>query len=98
MIVAPGSCAAVNRLELLEAAARADGHAGERRFGEVNRHLRFVAEAVVETGEERAAAGEDDAAVHDVRRELGRRLVERRLDRLDDLRDRIVERAANLFG
>src|SRR5436190_24199812 len=98
MIVAPGSCAAVNRLELLEAATRADGDAGERRFGQVNRHLRLVTEAVVEPGEERAASGEDDSAVYDVRGELGRRLVERRLDRLDDLRHRVVERAAHLFG
>ena len=38
--------------------------------------------------QQRAAAGEHDAAVHDVGGELGRRLVERRLDRVDDLRRR----------
>ena len=43
-----------------------------------DRHLRLVAEPLVEAVQERAAAGEDDAAVHDVRGELGRRLVERR--------------------
>ena len=76
----------------------ADRDAGERALGEVDRHLRLVAQPLVEAGEERAAAGEHDAAVHDVRGELGRRLVERRLDRVDDLRDRLVERAADLLG
>src|SRR4029077_7710926 len=48
--------------------------------------------------EEGAAAGEDDAAVHDVGGELGRSLVQGRLDRVDDLRDRILERVANLLA
>src|SRR3712207_9130947 len=39
-----------------------------------------------------------DAAVHDVRGELGRRLVERRLDRVDDLADRLIEGPADLLG
>ena len=90
--------AAVDRLELLEAAAGADRDAGERGLGEVHGHLGLVAEALVEPGQERAAAGEHDAAVHDVGGELGRRLVERRLDRLDDLGDRLVERAPDLLG
>src|SRR5712691_11279103 len=46
---------------------------------------------------DRAAAGEHDPAIHDVRGELGRRLVERRLDRVDDLDDRLVERAPHLL-
>ena len=89
---------AVDRLELLEAAARADRDARERALGEVHGHLRLVAEPLVEPLQQRAAAGEHDAAIHDVRGELGRRLVERRLDRVDDLRDRLVERAADLLG
>ena len=48
--------------------------------------------------EERASAGEDDAAVHDVGRELGRRLVERRADRVQDLADRLLERVADLVA
>src|SRR5207248_7199190 len=83
--------------ERREAPAGADGPARERAFREVDRHLGLVTQPLVEPGDERAAAGEDDAAIHDVRRELGRRLVERGLDRLDDLRDRLVERAADLF-
>src|SRR5262245_58202270 len=67
--------AAVDRLELLEAASGADRDAGERRLGEVNRHLRLVAQALVQPAQQGAAAREDDAAVHDVRRQLGRGLV-----------------------
>jgi hypothetical protein len=55
-----------------------------------------VAEPFVEAGEERPSAGEDDAAVHDVRGELGRRLVEGRADRVQDLADRLLERVADL--
>ena len=47
-------------------------------------------------GEQRAAAGEHDALVHDVGDELGRRLLDRVLDRLDDLRDRRLDRLADL--
>ena len=92
-----GAVRAVDRLELLEAAPGADRHTRERALGEVDGHLRLVAQALVEPRQERAAAGEDDAAVHDVGGELRRRLVERRLDRLDDLRHRLVERAADLL-
>src|SRR5438309_11158484 len=90
--------AAVDCLELLEAPAGADRDAREWRLREMDRHLRLVAQPLVEVREERAAAGEDDPAVHDVRRQLRRRLVERRLDRLEDLRHRLVERAAYLLG
>src|SRR3954451_2190726 len=62
--------AAVDRLELLEAAALAHRHARERRLREVGRHLGLVAEPVVEALEQGAAAREHDAAVHDVRGEL----------------------------
>src|SRR5512132_1684062 len=92
MVVLTSPSAPVNRLELLEAPPGADGHAGERRFGEVDGHLGLVAEPLIEPCEKSATAGEHDAAIHDVRSELGRRLVQRRLDRLDDLSDRIVER------
>src|SRR3954447_24418678 len=40
--------AAVNGLELLEAAPRPDRHARERRLGQVGGHLRLVAQALVE--------------------------------------------------
>src|SRR5207344_1412038 len=68
-----GRLAAVDRLELLEAAAGTDSDAGQRALRDVHGHLRLVTEPLVEAVQERAAAGEDDAAVHDVGRELGRR-------------------------
>ena len=40
--------AAVDRLELFEAAAGTDGHARERALRKVNRHLRLVAQPFVE--------------------------------------------------
>jgi hypothetical protein len=46
--------------------------------------------------QERDPAREHDAAIHDVRGELGRRLVERRLHRVDDERDGLVESASDL--
>src|SRR3954454_1532831 len=88
----------VDDLELLEAPPRPDRDAGERRLGELYGHLGLLAQPVLEPVEERPAAGEDDAAVHDVRRELGRRLVQRRLDRVENLADGLVERAPDLLG
>src|ERR671933_686061 len=52
--VAPGARRAVDRLELLEAAAGADGDAGERALRQVDRHLRLVPEALVEPVQESA--------------------------------------------
>ena len=40
--------AVAHRLELLEAAARADRDAGQRRLGEVRRHVRFLTKPLVE--------------------------------------------------
>src|SRR4051794_9741707 len=72
-----GAVRTVDRLELLEAPPRADRDAGQRALGEVHLHLRLMAQPLVEAGQQRPAAGEDDAAIHDVRSELRRRLVER---------------------
>src|SRR5437763_4767734 len=88
----------VDRLELLERPARADGDARERRLGEVRRHLRLVAEPLVEALEQGAATGHHDPAIHDVRGELGRRTVERLLDRVDDRLQGLLERVANLLA
>ena len=52
----------------------------------------------VEAVEQRAAAGEDDALLHDVGGQLGRRLVERDLDGVDDGRDRLLDGLADLLG
>src|SRR4051812_1408803 len=58
------------RLELLHAATRAQGDAGQGGVGDVDGHARLVAEPLVEAGEQGSPAGEHDAAVHDVAGEL----------------------------
>jgi hypothetical protein len=47
---------------------------------------------------QRAAAGQDDALVHDVGDQLGRGLLDRVLDRVDDLLDGRLDRLADLVG
>ena len=71
---------------LLEHDAGPARHAGQRVVGDVDRHLGRLGDATVEAGQEGAATGEDDALVHDVGDELGRRLLDRVLDGVDDLR------------
>src|SRR6266542_1117721 len=89
---------AVGCLELLERSPGTDRHARERGFRQVARHLRLVPKALVEALQQRSSPGQHDAAVHDVRRELRRRAVERLLDCADDLADRFLEGAAHLLG
>ena len=74
------------------------GDAVERVLRDDDRHAGFVPEPLVEAVQERTAAGEHDAAVHDVARQLGRALVEGVLDRVDDLVDRLLDRLADLLG
>src|SRR4051794_6116095 len=93
-----GAVGLVDGLELLEAASTPDRDAGEWRFGPVGRHLGLFAKALVEALKEAAAAREHDAAVHDVGGELRRGPVQRLLDRVDDLHERLLERGAHLFG
>ena len=59
-------------------------------------HLGGFRDAPVETLEERAATGEDDALVHDVGDELRRGLLDGVLDRVDDLLDGRLDGLADL--
>ena len=59
---------------------------GERALRDVHGHAGLVPEPLVEALEQRAAAGEHDAVLHEVARQLGRRLLEGALDRRDDRR------------
>src|SRR5579872_4870807 len=83
-------------VELFEGLAGADDDRAERVFGEEDRQARLFAQERVEVLQERAAAGEDDAAIGDVAGQLGRRALQRDLDRLDDGVDRLGERVADL--
>src|SRR5919197_146009 len=88
----------VDRLELLQRPARTHRHAGQRRLGQVRWHLGLGAQPLVQSLQKRAATRKHDATIHDVRREFGRRTVERLLDRIDDLRDRLLESVPDLLA
>ena len=72
---------------------RADGIVGHH-HGEA----RLLAQEDVQVGQEGAASGEDDALVDDVGRELGRRLLQRQEDGLDDRVRRLGQRFPDLVG
>ena len=84
--------------ELLEDDARAARDAGERVVGDVDRHLGGLRDAAIQPGQQRAATGQHDPLVHDVGDQLRRRLLDRVLDRLHDLRDGRLDRLADLVG
>src|SRR3990172_7822111 len=103
VVAAAGTCAGaslgpVHHVELLQAPPGADRDAGQGRLGQMDGHVRLVTKPLVETVEQRSPAGEHDPAVHDVGRELGWGLVERLLDRVEDLGDRLFERVPHLLG
>src|SRR5207249_11095928 len=70
---------------------------GERVVGQYDRQARLLAQQGVEVAEKRAATGQHDALVDDVRGQLGRRALEADADRLDDLVDGLEERVADLL-
>src|SRR5438270_1380122 len=82
--------------ELLQDLAAAADDAGERVVGDVYDHLGRLGHPRVEAAQQRAAAGQVDALVHDVGDELRWRLLDGVLDRVDDLLDRGVDRLADL--
>src|SRR5438105_8597704 len=76
-------------LHLLERLARAAHHARERIVGDDHRQPGFLHQQPVEVAQQRAAAREHHAFFGDVGAELGRGLLERGLDRGDDLIERL---------
>src|SRR6266511_5825321 len=64
-------------LELLQAFARADRHAGQRILGYVDRHAGLVLQTLVHTFEESAAPGENDPLVQEVGGQLERATIKR---------------------
>ena len=69
----------------------ADRHALERVVGDVARHAGLLGQQFVQVPKERAAAGEDDAAVDDVGGELRGRLLEHGADGLDDGAEAVLD-------
>src|ERR1041385_4516656 len=70
-------------------------HARHRIFVQVNRQAGLLLQQQIETANQRAAARHHDTAIHDVRRELGRRDLQRAPDRVDNLLNRLLHRLAN---
>ena len=77
--------------------AGAQDHRGQRILGDEHRQAGLLAQPLVEVAQQRAAAGQDDAAVVDVGGQLGRNPLERVAHRLDDLAQRLGQRFAD-FG
>src|SRR3954454_18865830 len=88
---------ALHRIEILERAAGAAGYARKRVVGNVDGHLRRLRHAPIKSLQQRATTGQHDALVHDVRDQLGRGLLDRVLDRVDDLLRRLLQGITNLL-
>ena len=89
--------AAIKRIGL-EHAGTAVNDVIERRGADVDRNTGLIAQAHIETAQQRAATGQQNAVVHKVRGKIGRRSVECVLDGLGHLVERLVERATNLLA
>src|SRR3954447_25317526 len=89
---------AMDDFELLQRPAGAHRDTGQRRLGQMRRHLGLLAKAIVQPLQQGTTPGEHDAAIHDVGCELGRGSVQRFLHGLEDLRDRLLERLADLLA
>src|SRR5687767_6422823 len=96
-VVARVLAGAVDHVELLQRAPGADRDTGQRRLGQMAWHLGLVAQPLVEALQQRAATGQHDPTVHDVRGELRRGAVQGLLHGTDDLRQRLLERPADLL-
>ena len=85
-------------VELFERHARTERHGVQRIVGDDDGHAGLVFETGIEAMEISATAGQDDALLHDVGRQLGRRLVEGDLHGVDDGRDGLFDGLADLLG
>src|SRR5215470_20453709 len=66
----------LQKIELIEHLAGAEGHARQRIVAHGDRQVRLLAEQEIQAAEQRTTTREHDALVHDVRRQLGRRALE----------------------
>src|SRR5467141_572690 len=86
----------VQSIDVLEDDAGAADHACERVFGHSHRHEGFVREQLVQSGEQRASAADDHAALDDVLDQLMWRRVECRADRAHDVDEHAAQRLAHV--
>ena len=80
------------QVEVRQHLAGAEHHRRQRVLGHRQRQARLLAQALVEVLQHGPAAGQHDAAVDDVGRQLGRRALEHRANRIDDRVDRLLQR------
>ena len=77
--------------ELVEQRASAVSDTGERIVTNRDREVSLLVEQPIQAPQERSAPGEDDALVHNVRGQLGRRLLQTGLDRIHDRHHRVSQ-------
>src|ERR1043166_7171405 len=85
-------------LVVVEDAAGAAHHAGERVVVHVDREAGLLLQKEVEPADQGAAPGHDDAAIDDVAGQLRRGDLERPAHRVHDLLDRLLDRLADFGG
>ena len=90
--------AAAEAVHAFERHAAAAHDAGQRLLGDQHRQAGLLGQQAIEVAQQRAAAGQHHAALGDVGAELGRGLLERDLDRRDDLVERIGQRLEHLVA
>src|SRR5579884_3310757 len=76
-------------VNLLQRLAGAAHDAGERILGDLDRHLGLLREPDIQSFQQGAAAGQGDAALHDVGYQLRRRFFDAHLDFVNDLIHRV---------
>src|ERR1700730_17684097 len=91
----------VSRAELVQQLANAPPTAGHARQGVIRHHDRetcFLGEQLVDVAQQRAAAGEHDATLGDVRAQLRRSLLEGLLHGTHDALQRLLQRLEDLVA
>src|SRR3569833_3536026 len=73
----------------LQILARTDCYTGQRIIRDTRRNLSRLRDEFVQTLEQRRPTSQDDAALNNIRRQLGGRLLQTALDLRDDLGDRL---------
>src|SRR5260370_572714 len=84
-------------IQMIQHLGGAECHTRQRIGGYGERQIGFLAEKLIQTSEQSAAAREHDPLVDDVRRQLRRRPLETRSHRVDDRNDGLPERFSYLL-
>ena len=85
------------RVQMVQRLPGADRHAGQGRLGAVDRHPGLLRDQIIEAADQGAPAGQKDPVAGDVGGQLGRRLLQRVADPLQDLAQRPGDRRPHLL-